>query len=188
MDQSQYMSITPCKMEDLEIGDMVLEIINPMSDWKKIKSIDESTITLENDKIIQKSFFRMSCFAYSAKEYAKQNKLRKLKNCFYKNHEETLNKSVERSPLTEYNLYKINWNLDDDELYDFKLNKFITDVIISAKTPEEALENVKKIGDWKDIDDAFMWQDERYLVCELIGRSYLSNNGIIAYQRHNKYE
>jgi len=32
MDQSQYMSITPCKMEYLEIGNMVLEISNPMGD------------------------------------------------------------------------------------------------------------------------------------------------------------
>jgi|688.fasta_scaffold194166_2 hypothetical protein len=185
--------MNPLKPEDIQVGDIVLKKSIGGFMTFKIKTINKDSITLDNDNIIGTSILNndignyYTYFVYSLKDY-QEYKNKKLQNCFYKNHEKTLNKSVEKSLLTEYNLYKINWNLDDDELYDFELNKFITDVIISAKTPEEALENVKKIGAWEDIDDAFMWQDEKYLVCELIGRSYLSNNGIIAYQRHNKYE
>jgi len=112
-----------------------------------------------------------------------QNKINfeNFKIVFIKIKKKTLDKSVERTPLTEYNLYKINWKLDNDMFRDLKVHNFITDAIVSAKTPKEAMENVKFIN-YNNDDDRFMWQDERYLVCELIGRSYLSENDIISFR------
>jgi hypothetical protein len=114
-------------------------------------------------------------YKLNTKEIKKPEKLSHLKErnkTFKKVAKQNTLLNVEKD-LTEYNIYKIYPLLDKSfKPCPWSLSA-IYDIIVNAKNTDEAFEFIQTLGMLGGDTDHF-WKDKKYLVFELIGKSYLN--------------
>ena len=150
---------------------------------------DELTVLrLDSGIIVQKSNHKIE-WCYSG-EFTKIKETRenRTRMCFEEVAEKNSLISYKinlQKPLAKFNLYVLRIMKDDSFIRtdDWEIHE-VEEMVVSARGPEEA----KGIAATCDnlYDTEYYWKEPRYILCELIGKSYKAETKIISVSRYDR--
>ncbi len=171
----------------IQIGDTISKFGNPYELWGTVVSDEGSIFRLSSGRSIKKSTYNIiwtvSKSAFKQEQYRifkdnkKKEQEKKTLSVFSKVANTNTMVSVIITPLTEYYLYRVYWINDgtfDPDPYNMDA---VWEKIVNARNSQEATQIAAtgKLG----MNTKHFWENPRYLVCQLLGQSFINETKII---------